>query len=81
MPFNACGYDDKGNLFADGVTQHSDLFQFAELPKNAKSMTSINLDQSIGSGSNVQWDGKYASVADADAFKIYRFAASGSSGR
>jgi hypothetical protein len=80
MLFTFCGYDDKGNLFVDGVTQHGDQFQFSELPKNGKSMTAINLDQSIGSGGNVQWDGKYITVPDVNVFKIYRFAISGSSG-
>jgi hypothetical protein len=80
MLFTFCGYDNEGNLFVDGVTQHGDLFQFAELPKNGTSMVSINLDQSIGSGGNVQWDGKYVTVPDVNAFKIYRFAISGSSG-
>ena len=80
MLFNFCGYDDKGNLFVDGVTNHGDQFLFAELPKNGTSMTSINLDQTIGFGAAVQWDGKYVTVEDSDVSKIYRFAISGSGG-
>jgi hypothetical protein len=80
MLFNFCGYDDKGNLFVDGVTNHGDQFLFAELPKNGTSMTSLSLNQSIGFGAAVQWDGKYVTVQDSDVSKIYRFAISGSRG-
>jgi hypothetical protein len=80
MLFTFCGYDHKGNLFVDGVTQHGEQFQFAELPKNGESMTTISLDQSVEFGGNVQWDGRYISISDAEAYKIYRFTITGSSG-
>jgi hypothetical protein len=80
MLFRFCGYDDKGNLFVDGATYDGQVFQFAELPKNGASMATINLDQSIGWGANVQWDGKYVTVPDVNASKIYRFTISGNSG-
>ena len=77
---NYCGYDDKGNLFCDGITNNGDLFRFAELPKGGNALIAATLNQSIGFGYSVQWDGKYLTVQDANVNKIYRFAFSGSSG-
>lgn len=80
MLFRFCGYDDKGNLFVDGATYDGQVFQFAELPKNGTSMTTISLNQSVGFGAAVQWDGRYVTVQDSNVSKIYRFAISGSTG-
>lgn len=80
MLFNFCGYDDSGNLFVDGATTHGDLFKFAELPKHGMSLLNITLNQAIEFGGNVQWDGKYVTVADAETYKIYRFTITGSNG-
>jgi hypothetical protein len=67
----ACGYDDQGNLFVDGVNG-SDLFEFAELPKGSGSLTTITLDQSFEWPGGIQWDGKYLAVGDAEAGVIYQ---------
>lgn len=69
--FRFCGYDDKGNLFADGV-KISSAFAFAELPKGGSSLTIIALQQNIEWPGGVQWDGKYVAVGDTDAGIIYR---------
>jgi hypothetical protein len=69
--FRFCGYDDKGNLFADGV-KTSSAFAFAELPKGGSSLTIIALQQNIEWPGGVQWDGKYVAVGDTDAGIIYR---------
>jgi hypothetical protein len=58
-----CGYDDKGNLFVDGVGSHG--FLFAELPKGKKTFKNITLKGgTILYPGEVQWDGKYVAVGD-----------------
>jgi hypothetical protein len=46
--FSNCGYDDKGNLFLDGLT-------FAELP--AKGHSIINISLNLVAEGTVEWDG------------------------
>jgi len=58
-----CGYDDKGNLFVDGVGSYG--FLFAELPKGKKTFTNITLKGvTILYPGGVQWDGKHVAVGD-----------------
>jgi hypothetical protein len=68
-----CGYDNKGNLFVDGLdhpgTGH---FIIAELAKGGNSLRTIALNQYIGWPSNVQWHYKYLAVGDAFG-TIYQF--------
>jgi hypothetical protein len=75
-----CGYDDKSDLFVGGMTNHGAQFTFEELPEGGSALESISLNQSVGAGGSVQWDGKYVTVEDLQANEIYRFAISGSSG-
>ena len=42
-----CGYDDKGNLYVDGNTNHTNAFEFAELPAGGTTFKSITLGQSF----------------------------------
>lgn len=56
-----CAYDDKGNLFADGVND-SNQGELVELPKGSTKVESIALNQSIGGTGAVQWDGQYLAV-------------------
>jgi hypothetical protein len=59
-----CGYDNKGNLYVDAAVS-SVPFQFAELPKGKKTFTIIKLKgATIHFPGDVQWDGKYVTVAD-----------------
>lgn len=74
-----CGYDPSGNLFADGLTQGS-AFAFVELPHGAPKLLDIALDQPIGSGGGVQWDGRHVAVGDQSTNTIYRFKISGKKG-
>jgi hypothetical protein len=70
-----CGYDNKGNLFADGLTTFPSgggVFQFAELPSGETSFTNISLKKKIVIPGAVQWDGTYLTVGDAAAGIIYR---------
>jgi DNA-binding beta-propeller fold protein YncE len=60
-----CGYDDKGNLFVDGLDLDYRQFQFAELPKKGKNLfKNISLNRTIAFPGEVQWDGKYVAVGD-----------------
>ncbi len=68
-----CGYDNKGNLYVDGLTEAS-ATAFAELPAGGKKLVEISLDQSIAAPGGVQWDGKYVAVGDEASDTIYRFA-------
>ena len=63
--FNFCGYDPKGNLYADGTDAAQSQFHFAELSKGAKTFENIKLTGGlIYYPGNVQWDGKYVAVGD-----------------
>jgi hypothetical protein len=75
-----CGYDSAGNLFVDGTKPSSFSFAFAELPKGAKSLQNVTLNQTIGGPGGVQWDGKYVAIADQEAPVIYQFTVAGSVG-
>lgn len=80
-----CGYDNKGDLFVDGLGYGS-TFGFAELPSGSSSLVDIGLDQTIYLPGGVQWDGEYLAVGDQVAVKhsftstIYQFSISGSTG-
>ena len=76
-----CGYDNKGDLYVDGVHQSS-AFELAELPKSANRFIRITLNQSINSPGQVQWDGKHLAIGDTGVSPsiIYRFSLSGSGG-
>ncbi len=66
--FNFCGYDPKGNLYADGTSSDEEGFFFAELPKGGKTLKNITLTGgTIYYPGMVQWDGKYVAVGDQDA--------------
>jgi hypothetical protein len=77
--YSFCGYDDQGNLFVDGQPPNSSLgFRLAELPKGGKTFTNITVDSKINSPGQVQWDGKYITVATTTAQTIYRLKIVGS---
>ena len=81
-----CGYDDKGNLYVDGLSSGSN-FGFAELPKGGTAFTDVTLNQTIYLPGGVQWDGKYVAVGDQVAVKhnftstVYQFSISGQTER
>jgi len=76
-----CGYDDKGDLFVDGLYNSS--FAFAELPYRSSSFTNITLDTFVYQPGGVQWDGKYVAIGDQDLYNniIYDFQIDGSQGK
>lgn len=67
-----CSYDDKGNLYVDGVNGASTQTEFAELPNGGSSLTDITIDHSIGYPGAVQWDGKYLAFEDTSSDVVYR---------
>jgi hypothetical protein len=63
--FNFCGYDPKGNLYADGTNAGQTEFHFAELAKGATTFADITFKGgAIDYPGGVQWDGKYVAVGD-----------------
>ncbi|HEY1883226.1 MAG TPA: hypothetical protein VGG51_09345 [Candidatus Cybelea sp.] len=74
------GYDDAGNLYADGSSGSGGSFAFCGLRKGSKSMQNISLNRSIEYPGQVQWDGKYVTVSDQNTNTIYRFTIAGATG-
>ncbi len=75
------GYDDKGNLLVQGMSQPGTGHTvFAELPKGGSKLKTITLNESIGWPGGVQWDGKYWAVGDQAAPVIRQFTIKGSQG-
>jgi hypothetical protein len=68
-----CGYDNKGNLFVDGLGAS----HFAELPFGSSTFTDLSVRTNDSFG-QVQWDGKYITLATRNAGTIYRLKISGS---
>lgn len=78
ITFAGLGYDDRGNLFADGSGK--DGVRLVELTKGADFLKNVALRQTIVSPGSVQFDGKYVAVTDTGADRIYRIAVSGDTG-
>jgi hypothetical protein len=70
------GYDNKGNLFADGFTC-SGFFALVELPKGSSKFQTITTSNTVEFPGSVQWDGKYLTVTDQEADAMYRYTVSG----
>jgi hypothetical protein len=82
-----CAYDDKGNLFVDGLQTWSGKPMVAELAKGSKTFVTIKLDRKIDPEQALQWDGKYVAIGSyiyphsgQPIPVIYRFAVSGTRG-
>ena len=70
------GYDDRGNLFADGLTSASS-FALVELPNGGSTFKTIATSNTVEYPGSVQWDGTYLTVLDQLANKMYRYTISG----
>jgi hypothetical protein len=70
------GYDDRGNLFFDGLASKSP-FQLDEIPKGSTTVQTITTSNTISFPGSVQWDGKYVTVEDQRANEIFRYTISG----
>lgn len=69
--FQLCGYDNGGNLFVDGFSSSFD-FKLDELPKGGTALKELGIDKSIGWPGQIQWDGTFLTVGDAELLLIYR---------
>jgi hypothetical protein len=70
------GYDDQGNLFADGFTS-SEQFELIELPKGGSTFQTITTSNTVEFPGSVQWDGTYLTVTDQGTEEMYRYSVSG----
>jgi hypothetical protein len=82
--FYFAAYDNKGNLFVDGVDSKYH-FQLAELPAGGTSLSVISLNKTVQFPGGLQWDGKYLAVDDQkyqgkNDSAVYQIAVSGSGG-
>jgi hypothetical protein len=74
-----CGYDNKGNLFVDGLSAPgTGHFALAKLPKGGSALKEVTPDQYIGWPGGVQWDGKHVAIGDQITPVIYQFSMHGS---
>jgi hypothetical protein len=71
------GYDNQGNLFADGYTEPTGGFALVELPNGSTKFETITTSNTVEFPGSVQWDGKYVAVTDQIALAIYRYTVSG----
>jgi hypothetical protein len=71
------GYDNQGNLFADGFTGDRSGFALVELPKGSSKFVTIKTSNTVGFPGSVQWDGTYLTVFDQNAGATYRYTVSG----
>lgn len=78
ITFAGLGYDDRGNLFADGSGK--DGVRLVELTKGAEFLKNVELRQTIVNPGSVQFDGKYVAVTDTGADRIYRIAVNAGTG-
>jgi len=71
------GYDDKGNLFADGFTGNRSGFALVELAKGSSKFVTIKTSNSPEFPGSVQWDGTYLTVFDQLTNQFYQYTVSG----
>jgi hypothetical protein len=74
------GYDDRGDLFIDGLTSAYKV-GLVELPKGGSTCETITLSQSIEFPGAIQWYEKYLAVGDQEAGAIYHFAIHGTNAK
>lgn len=73
-----CGYDDRGNLFVDGIDAGS--YGLSELTPGSPDFKDIAISQDVGAPGQLQWDGTYITwegVTDRD-IALSRLTVSGS---
>ena len=71
------GYDNQGNLFADGFTGDRTGFALVELPKGSSKFVTIQTSNAVDFPGSVQWDGTYLTVFDQDTAEVYQYTVSG----
>jgi hypothetical protein len=71
------GYDNNGDLFADGWSKTTGAFQLVELPQGSSTFQKIATSNTVEFPGSVQWDGKYLTVFDQETNNIYQYTISG----
>jgi len=71
------GYDNNGNLFADGFTGDRSGFALVELPKGSSKFVTIATSNAVQFPGSVQWDGTYLTVFDQLSNATYQYTISG----
>jgi hypothetical protein len=71
------GYDNNGNLFADGFSRTTGAFQLVELAKGSSTFKAITTSNTVLFPGSVQWDGTYLTVVDQEAASMYQYTVSG----
>ena len=76
--FQACAYDNDGNLLASNGQADSRYSSFAWLPKNGSKLLDVTLPGprasfSYENVSGIQWDGKYWVIDDSDLYRVSLF--------
>ncbi|MFZ0681964.1 MAG: hypothetical protein WAM84_03695 [Candidatus Cybelea sp.] len=71
------GYDNQGNLFADGFTGNRSGFALVELTNGSSKFVTIKTSNSPEFPGSVQWDGTYLTVFDQDTSEMYQYTVSG----
>lgn len=69
------GYDDKGDLFVDGLRGSTP--GLAELPEGGSAFVPITMSRSLNFPGGIQWYDTYLAVCDQGAGSIYHFAIRG----
>ena len=70
------GYDNNGNLFADGFSYNYG-FALVELPHGSSKFVTIKTSNSPQFPGSVQWDGTYVTVFDQYTSETYQYTVSG----
>jgi hypothetical protein len=81
-----CTFDDKGNLFVDGINDNSNGFVLAELTKNGRQFKNISVDAPISAAGGLQWNRNRLVIGSAGASisgesTLYKLAIHGSSAK
>jgi hypothetical protein len=66
------GYDSSGNLFVAGKGGGSN-YSLGELARGSGQFTVLNINDTIGLPTNVQYDGSFVTVSDAKLSEIHRY--------
>jgi hypothetical protein len=71
-----CGYDGKGNLFADAWDRSGNLV-LVELAKGGKSLKMFKVGEKFANPGGTMWDGSYVAIANRGDGVVYRSSETG----
>ena len=69
--FGYCSYDDKGDLFALGVSTRFLRARLAQLRAGSKALVGINVRRLVGIDAGLQWDGEHVALGGVNAIEQY----------